>query len=863
MAIGTAIVLGLGLFRERKLRQSASTAEQLAQARLSHAQEARDAAEKLVSEAVLGLHDKLVPIGKISILEDLATAAEDYYAKLPADLVSDVTRRHEVWIALNRAIIADASSDDDAKEAACRKALALVRELSVKSPDDETLRGDEFYALIALASLLYGEERHGELVAVGGQLGTLSADWLRRYPQSAGALRAKLAALCVSLLAHQESDTNPAAMFALFAEAQGVAEQLKKIGGETMETRVIGGLNTFANGLFMWKLHNTDAALKRFAEADAAFSDALGKTNGHPFIHELLFLARRWSLLRLADFAQQHGDAELEKEVYRQVQKLIADLTALAEFEPARLERWRQLGWLYLSSGGLVRTLEGESARQAWVEKGIATADRAVAPKFDRPSVRRLRSLLLGDLSDSLATSRPAGWPLRVIALLNEMDGILLAPSKSGPVLLYDGYLWQSLNQWNTALAALGDDPAQREIFIAQAGAEAASAQRVIGAFPTIAKFRLDAVEQVGKAAELLRRHGCPEATELEKQCARWRTELDEKFADDLDVIRTRAWQAKERGLSMLGALRAAPAEEKAARFGELEKHLRAVIANLHAHQAQLSEYDATMLQGECLAFLGEAQLEQGQFAVAEDTLRAALAMRSAAAAKAPNPDETVYRRWVAADSQGRLGLAIFKQGREEDGRKLRRTCAETMADLAKQAPTIGRLRNVVLAWRSCAELFPRPEDRTERIALLQKSAEAAHAMLKFAKTATSMNENESAWNLGEANWTLLHLGWNLRDAKDLPASEAALREGIGYATENLAHTSPADFPERAEMRVHLRYDLALTLLAAGRTDEAREQVEQITKEIHQVEQATAPDNPHATTMRHWIEQLATLLPNQ
>jgi len=49
--------------------------------RPGHAAKARDAAENLVSQAISDLLDKLVPLGKISVGEDMAAAAEEYYAK--------------------------------------------------------------------------------------------------------------------------------------------------------------------------------------------------------------------------------------------------------------------------------------------------------------------------------------------------------------------------------------------------------------------------------------------------------------------------------------------------------------------------------------------------------------------------------------------------------------------------------------------------------------------------------------------------------------------------------------------------------------------------------------------------------------
>jgi len=100
---------------------------------------------------IFSLREKLVPLGKLNIIEDMAAAAEEYYAKLPPDLVSDVTRRHQVMLALNRAVIANGVSDDEAAEAAGTKALALASDLLVRFPNDESLREEQYEALCSLA----------------------------------------------------------------------------------------------------------------------------------------------------------------------------------------------------------------------------------------------------------------------------------------------------------------------------------------------------------------------------------------------------------------------------------------------------------------------------------------------------------------------------------------------------------------------------------------------------------------------------------------------------------------------------------------------------------------------------------------
>ena len=521
-----AVALGVGLFRERELRKRADAAERLAKSRLNHAQGARDAAEKLVTEAIFGLREKLVPLGKISILEVMAAAAEEYYAKLPADLISDVTRRHEAMLAMNRALVSEASSDDEMAEASCKKALALARELGAKSPEDESLREIQHLALAGLGCVRFAQDRREDIGAISDELAALSEEWLRAMPKSPGALRAKLAAQVMKVLSIYNASKAPATVLPLFLQAQATADELKQVGGETLETRVMTAASLLCKAALVSKMGRSEASVKLFADADAAFRAALATEGGHQFVRETVLRARRWSVDHLTNFARDRGDAVLEREAFRQTIELVAEQTAMAEFEPARLERWKELAWLYRQNSSAVRKLEGDGAWLAALEKGLAAAERAVSPKFTRPSTRHIRIVLRVELCDALEVTHPAGWELRAFKLVAEAAEINLASSKARPAEPDQELVRPILNQWRAILQTLGGKAEQRATLIAQASTMAAVAQRFIDASPRSTMPRREAIEHVGKVESLLFEHGCPEAAELAQFCERWRTEL-------------------------------------------------------------------------------------------------------------------------------------------------------------------------------------------------------------------------------------------------------------------------------------------------------------------------------------------------
>ena len=849
-----AAVMGVGLLRERELRKRADAAERLAQSRLGHAQDARDAAEKLVTEAIFGLKEKLLPLGKISIIEGMAAAAEEYYAKLPADLVSDVTRRHQVMLALNRALVAIASSDDEMAEASCKKALALARELSAKFPDDESLRVEQYEALGMLAYLRFAQDRREETGGYGREVAALAEDWLRAKPKSLGALRAKLIGQSMRLIAMHNTAVDPATALPLFLEAQATADKVRQLGGETLETRMVTAGALLGKAMMMRKIGSKEAALKLFAESDAAFRDAVAAQGDHQFLREYLIIARKWSIEQLMEYARSRGDAALEREAYRQIKELIVEQTALADFEPARLERWKQLGFIYECSHVMVRKFDGYAAWLAWVEKGIAFTDRAASPKFDRPAVRSLRVRLRFTLCGGLDEIKSAGWEIRTCNVLAEIGDILFAPTTTKQPAP-DWTHYQTLETWGKVLPALSD-PA---MLLTQARAMVAYSQRYIEAFPNSAKALRDTYGQVGKAAAILRERGRPEAAEFSKLCEQWRATLEEKFADDPEQILSKCRQAKDRGFELLNAMRDGPAEQKDARFAVLETHTRESLAFLEKMQSRIPEYGYAECRGACFAAQGAALLDRNQFAAAESALREAVTWRTTASAKTNNVNDATGRRRDAADSQERLGLAVFKQGREDEGRKLCREAAEAKAVAISENSAAYDFRYAGETWRRFADLL----SDSEKLGARQKALELFRESVRLWKLDTRGLTNQLQYSIVQAAWVELEIADSHDAAAHAKEKEAAYREALSLALEKIAVSKAGEPSENIFQTGLVREGFANFLLSKNRSAEAREQAGQLQKELEQAESAHTAKPEAIERIRNALEGLRSRLPAQ
>ena len=839
----------------------ATAAEALARKRLGHAAQARDAAENLVSQAIFSLHDKLLPLGKIGLLEDMAGATEEYYAKLPADLVSDETHRHEVWLALNRALIFGARSDDEATEAALQKALTLARALEAKHPEDSRLREDQYFALIGFANLRYGQDRKEEVSAYADELSALAQRWLEKEPASVGALRAKLAGYALRFGILSQKSANPLAVMPLFMEAQAVSKQLKELGGETSETRMIDALSNLGRAVLAAKMTKGEMVRQLFAAANDAFREASRKEGDHPIVRQLTLSARNVSINYLRELANETGSETLAREAHRQQLELVTERAKLVESEPARLESWKNLAYSYTQGAEAVARFEDAPTWLDWTEKGMAAAERAAAPGYDRVSVRYVRVSSRFDLMQALAANQPPDWEKRARQLPAECVDIILAPFHSGTRGPDLEHIRDVLYRWRETVAGFAKKPASRAEIGPQLQALAEAAQRIIDAIPTSARPRREAIEQVGIAADLLHEQGLAGAAELTRLRDRWRAELEAKFPDDPDVIADQAERAQARGWDLLWAIGRAPAGEKEARFAELETQVRQTREFLEKNKARLSEHDRARYLGSALAAHGCGLVERGRFAAAEPLLREALAARTEAAAKARNADEANDRRWDVAYSQSDLSAAIYRQGREDEGRKLRRAGAEAFEAMARQRPNPWRCREAGAHWRTYCELLTEPTQQAERIECFRKAVELARESVRLAAANPQAQPDELANCRRETCWALSDLGTAQHRAKHPAEAEAAFRETIAVAQENVA-AKPGAGPERTRQLALARWELALLFIEDARPEEARQQVEKMEEELLACEKISGRTEPEFAEARQHLDELRRRLAN-
>jgi class 3 adenylate cyclase len=340
-----AIALAAGIWARRKQGDEAR--------QRMMAEEARDAAQNLITEAIFGLREKLLPTGKLDAIEGMVEAAETYYAKLPGALKTDESERHRGSLYLNRALIAAALGKDIDHERYAREALGIARQLAQRRPDSEQLQKDIAGALLTLAYVFYDRADYESVEGIGTELVANCERWLKAHPDSAWALQHEILArnhVALSMLSRGALPQGTAE----FQTAGDLAKRLRAITGETAEVCEAEGLIHYGSakgttGLKMQEksLAEWEAAVTSFARARELGGDSalLRKS------HASSLANAAGALLATKRNAQDTTRAELfMRQAFEQRQKLV-------ELEPARAEWWRDLAGSHSQMGNIEKDL--------------------------------------------------------------------------------------------------------------------------------------------------------------------------------------------------------------------------------------------------------------------------------------------------------------------------------------------------------------------------------------------------------------------------------------------------------------------------------------------------------------------------
>jgi tetratricopeptide (TPR) repeat protein/tRNA A-37 threonylcarbamoyl transferase component Bud32 len=161
------------------------------------AQEAADRAEKAWEEAesltafmLEDLIERLRPLGRLDLLDQVADEAQRYYQQVPSELRS-AERRYRHGLALRTlGQVLELEGRWEHAEGSYRKVLGLARELAAEEPQEARFQENLRKALDDLGDVLVQEDRFDDAEAAFRESLAISEQMVRDRPQDLGALAA-------------------------------------------------------------------------------------------------------------------------------------------------------------------------------------------------------------------------------------------------------------------------------------------------------------------------------------------------------------------------------------------------------------------------------------------------------------------------------------------------------------------------------------------------------------------------------------------------------------------------------------------------------------------------------------------------
>jgi tetratricopeptide (TPR) repeat protein len=120
----------IAAIHERKAAEQEKIARQNAEISSKAANEARDQADGLINFMLYDLRDKLQPIGRLDVLDDVAKKAKEYLDSLPKDMVTASRLRQQEGMLDNLGNVREAQGKIQDALDAYQQALAIAKRLT-------------------------------------------------------------------------------------------------------------------------------------------------------------------------------------------------------------------------------------------------------------------------------------------------------------------------------------------------------------------------------------------------------------------------------------------------------------------------------------------------------------------------------------------------------------------------------------------------------------------------------------------------------------------------------------------------------------------------------------------------------------
>lgn len=804
------VALGAGVFALREAMR-ATQAEKLAQSRLGQAEKARDAAESLINEAVYGLRKKLVALGKVEAMQDMVAAADGYYRRLPPELYDDDAQQHLASLSLDRAIIAEALGQDVESEKHTREALRLAQQLAAKHPENEKLQEEASRAMLALCNLFMDRNANAELMPMADEVVAHSEAVLKTNPSAVWAMHYAALAQQYAGQALVRYLREPLKGLERFQAAADLAKRMREVAGETEEVCEVEGFVHYGNANAAQRLKQPEREISEFAASTASFARALELGGDSALLREMHLGAMHNGAAQArtyARYAHEQKDTEGMRRAEEALRKAFEGRKKLVELEPGRAEWWRDLAHSYHVQCAIARDNKDLAGEMANVTEELRCRDEAIKRQPNRPLLYDERAAGLTWLAHCHFDYPPQNFQQAADLTVRAIEDLRRAVEMAG----FNTVGRSSINEDCTRLA----DIARRDATIGLAAIEKAvplleslvtgvKAPNTFGDdYLKLQTAQIDCLQKLGRADE-----ANAIATKLTQR-------------NDPSAHRYLAQKAAERCYKLLDAVRNATAADRPARVAELEKHARETLAMLEQNRADFPPTDYFERKGVAHGALGSAQIEVRDFKNAEANMRACVEARKEAAAAATDTRKREQILCSVAQGQATLGGAIFNQGREEEGRDVRRIAARGIEEIAANFTEFQRDREAFQVWKNLGDILASkpPAALPERQNAREKALHYSEEALRLALASPSATADERNSCKMEASNALENLATFLRDLKRYPEAEPHYRRAVTLCDEATNAANPPD-PARLQQLVNTECALAILLARIDRGSEA------------------------------------------
>lgn len=143
----------------RKQAQIANRQRLAAESSGRQANDARNQADGLINFMLTDLQNKLKPIGRLDVLDDVARRASEYLAGLPKELVTPSRLRQQSWMLNNLGNVLRAQGKLDEALKVYQQDLTIAKRLSDQDKPDAGLQGDVLIGYVKVGDVLQSQGR--------------------------------------------------------------------------------------------------------------------------------------------------------------------------------------------------------------------------------------------------------------------------------------------------------------------------------------------------------------------------------------------------------------------------------------------------------------------------------------------------------------------------------------------------------------------------------------------------------------------------------------------------------------------------------------------------------------------------------